>query len=190
MCGTCTQQRPSGPPRAPPDLACRRHSKAQRCGGGFVRRGLRVLNAINRTAASIEVQLTFLYGGACLSLPDVCGKESNASLAPHVGWTPGWKVGSTRRRGVEASPKVGNAVCVRKAASEPRSAFPVEYRRAHFGVHDPFTRRKCSVEWGPYSLLGRTCSLSGRMIFTVRSDVFTVRSGATKGASQRLRFKQ
>eukprot|EP00955_Chlamydomonas_euryale_P049729 354335-Chlamydomonas_euryale.AAC.5 len=29
------------------------------------------------------------------------------------------------------------------------SAYPVEYRRAHFWVDDPFTGRKCSVEWGP-----------------------------------------
>eukprot|EP00955_Chlamydomonas_euryale_P014661 157583-Chlamydomonas_euryale.AAC.2 len=39
MCGISTQQRPSGPPRAPLDIACRRHSTAQRCGGGLVRRG-------------------------------------------------------------------------------------------------------------------------------------------------------
>eukprot|EP00955_Chlamydomonas_euryale_P015801 169060-Chlamydomonas_euryale.AAC.2 len=49
-----------------------------------------------------------------------------------------------------------NALRVRNAASEPRSTFPVEYRRADFGVDDPFTRRKCYVELGPMSRL--TCT--------------------------------
>eukprot|EP00955_Chlamydomonas_euryale_P036307 350396-Chlamydomonas_euryale.AAC.8 len=32
---------------------------------------LQILNAIDRTAASIEVQWTVSYGGTCLLLPDV-----------------------------------------------------------------------------------------------------------------------
>eukprot|EP00955_Chlamydomonas_euryale_P050902 354695-Chlamydomonas_euryale.AAC.3 len=39
MCGNCTQQPPSGPATPFPNLACRRHNTAQRCGGGLVRGG-------------------------------------------------------------------------------------------------------------------------------------------------------
>eukprot|EP00955_Chlamydomonas_euryale_P064359 358954-Chlamydomonas_euryale.AAC.2 len=59
---------------------------------------------------------------------------------------------ATPIRTSEDSPDVaGNChmTAVRKAASEPRSAFPVENRRADFGVEDPFIRRECSMEWGP-----------------------------------------
>eukprot|EP00955_Chlamydomonas_euryale_P075661 362399-Chlamydomonas_euryale.AAC.6 len=48
------------------------------------------------------------------------------------------------------------AACV-GTASELRSALPVNYRRADFGVDDPFTQCKCSVEWGP---LAGSCTAS------------------------------
>eukprot|EP00955_Chlamydomonas_euryale_P108554 365859-Chlamydomonas_euryale.AAC.1 len=75
MCGACAQQRPSGPPRAPPDPCVQTPFHSTAVWRGTRLAWLRVLNAIDRTAASIEVQWTFSYGGACLSLPGACAKE-------------------------------------------------------------------------------------------------------------------
>jgi len=75
-------------------------------------------------------------------------RESNASLAPRVGSDARLESWEHSARGQGLS-QWSNAGRVRKAASELRSAFPMEYRRAVFGVDDPFTRRKCSVEGGP-----------------------------------------
>eukprot|EP00955_Chlamydomonas_euryale_P086571 364226-Chlamydomonas_euryale.AAC.2 len=75
-------------------------------------------------------------------------RENNASLAPRVRSDARLVCWEHSERGRGLSQR-SNAVWVRKAASEPRSAFPVEYRRAVFGVDDPFTWCKCSVERGP-----------------------------------------
>eukprot|EP00955_Chlamydomonas_euryale_P014662 157583-Chlamydomonas_euryale.AAC.3 len=75
-------------------------------------------------------------------------RENNANVALRVGSDARLESWEHSERGQDFSQR-SNAVRVRKAVSEPRSAFPVEYRRAFFGVDDPFTRRKCFVEWGP-----------------------------------------
>eukprot|EP00955_Chlamydomonas_euryale_P115034 366324-Chlamydomonas_euryale.AAC.3 len=81
----------------------------------------------NRTAVSIKVQWT-------LSHPAV----PQRGTAPKIGH----EVGKLRALGKGSRPLLKVALRVRKAASEPHSAFAVEYRRADFGVDDPCTRRR------------------------------------------------
>eukprot|EP00955_Chlamydomonas_euryale_P035943 350270-Chlamydomonas_euryale.AAC.1 len=105
---------------------------AQRCGGGLVRSGSGFTTRLKEQPFSIEVQWTPWYGGARLSLADVRAKDPA---------TPAWHRVQGRtcgRKSWEHSQRA-NAVWVRKAASERRSAFPVDYRQMDFCVDDPFT---------------------------------------------------
>eukprot|EP00955_Chlamydomonas_euryale_P113817 366236-Chlamydomonas_euryale.AAC.6 len=88
-------------------------------------------------------------GRAHLSLADACAKHPAMPAWQRMqGRTQSRKRWEHSERGRGLSQR-SNAFRVRKAASKPLSTFPVEYRRADFGVEDPFTQRECSVEWGP-----------------------------------------
>eukprot|EP00955_Chlamydomonas_euryale_P049312 354229-Chlamydomonas_euryale.AAC.6 len=125
MCGTCTPQRPSGP--------CAQtsfHSTARGVAGGSYgavesfERG-RQDSRVYRGSMDLLVRRRMLVAAV-----RVRERESNASLALRVGSDARLESWEHSEKGRGFSQR-SNALGVWKAASEPHSTFPVEYRRAH-----------------------------------------------------------